>query len=675
MIRLDQWKTSTASDILGTLVKTRSLDFNADGYLTLARKPNAMFTEHGGLSATGDVDFQDLVAITSDGTYYYFITPDLAFGLTASETALTWGEVSTGSAPTVRTVDDAVYYNGGIAVTSASALSYLTGFTGANGSGTWNAASDFSFASNPHPMCKAEHRNTLVIGDGNKVYQTDAAAWTDDDTNILTLPAEYTVTSIRWRGNKLYIGTRTLNGTNAMLFVWSGSGTSAESGWQVDADWIYSVVEYGSSVACLTSAGQLLRFNGGGFSSLANLPVYYTPHSWTENAGANVTGKATNRGIWSLGETIYFLIQGEPRGLFSPDAFKQPGGLWCYDPQVGLYHKSGLVTEPYRVLAISTLASSIFTLASAHGLSTGDPVWASSVGNVAALTSGFVYYAIVVSSTAIKLAQSPKDAYDGEFLVCTGTISADTLGVETLDAVANTTSIIPGPVHGLAYKQPSPFFASEILFGGSAQDPTNNTICAANSLGMGRNVGYFITPKIYGAGLEDAFNKITTHIKGLNLDTDKVVIKYRTRERFGCPMTTLYGGAGLASWVNDTSFTIATTLKDVRSAQVGDEVEIVKGAGAGYSAHITAVNDNTSTYTFTIDEAIPLIALSDVSDIYVDNWTKLAVITNASKDIHKGYHTQPIEGSHAWIQFKIELRGRDVSINVIELMNAISTKK
>jgi hypothetical protein len=67
---------------------------------------------------------------------------------------------------------------------------------------------------------------------------------------------------------------------------------------------------------------------------------------------------------------------------------------------------------------------------------------------------------------------------------------------------------------------------------------------------------------------------------------------------------------------------------------------------------------------------MPEIAASDASDFIVDNWTKLCVITNASKDIVDAFHDQAIGQAGAWIQFKVELRGRDVAINTLDLINA-----
>jgi hypothetical protein len=659
------WKVSHASDLFGNVVHTRNVDFTKAGYISLARKAIALFTEHSGTSATGDVDFQDVFALVSDGTYLYMFTTDNTFIATISETTFAVNEPTSASAPTFARTGDAVLYNGEVVVSGATAVTTLTGFNGSGASGTWTDKSITLDAGFAHPMAVISNRNELAIANGNvvKTYNTSYSL-----QNTLTIHSEYKITSMRWRGNKLYIGTRTLNGTKAMLFVWSCTGTTAESGWPVDADWIYSVVEYKSSVAVLTSAGQLLYFNGGGFDELANLPVYYTPYSWTENAGAAGAGKAINRGIWAVGNRIYFTIQGEPRGLFGPGAYDQPGGLWCYEPGVGLHHKAGFNTEPYKILTISSLASNEFNFASAHGVETGDPIYADTVSNIAALTEGYVYYAVKTSTTAFKLASSPADAHAGRFLLCSGTVSGDKLSVDVMDAVGNVTNCDPGPVYGLAYLQPSPFFANEVFFCGSSYDPTHNATSALMSFGMGRNVGHFITPKIKASGVKDLLQKLYANIRNLNVDTDKVVVKYRITDKFGLPSPKVVGTGGRATWVDTTSFTVNTAVKDIRSALVGDEVEISEGAGAGYSAHISAINDNTATWTITIDEAIPLISASDTSDIFINNWKKLEVITNGNRNIADDFAELTIGGVEAWVQFKVEIRGRNIDIDSLKLI-------
>ncbi|KKL83633.1 hypothetical protein LCGC14_1972810, partial [marine sediment metagenome] len=98
---------------------------------------------------------------------------------------------------------------------------------------------------------------------------------------------EYIENKGSWRNNVLYIGTRHLDGGNARMFLWNGSGTTHNGAFSVGAEWSYSGEEYQSSMITVTSGGQILWFNGGGFNVLANFPIYYTPIKWTTKATAS----------------------------------------------------------------------------------------------------------------------------------------------------------------------------------------------------------------------------------------------------------------------------------------------------------------------------------------------------------------------------------------------------
>lgn len=652
------WSISNKSDLFGHLVRTKNLDFNRAGYLSLARKPTALYT------TDSNADFGRLVAVSGNGTHYFFITTTNVFSLLPSNTALNFTEITDTSMPDIQVSSDAVFFNGDVQV-SGLASGGASAVVHSWDASQWNSRVTSLEEDYPVVLCVFENRTELAVGNKNtvKTYNTSYS-----NQNTLTLPANYIVTTMRWRSNKLYIGTRDVAGGNGIVFIWNGTGTSAQEGYDSGANWVYSMTEYGSSVVILTSGGQLRKFNGGGFDDLANLPVYYSPHSWLSNTGTSGTGKCLNRGMWTEGTLIYLNINGEVELNNGAHYHTMPSGLWVYDPDHGLYHKGGFVTEKWKDLAINSLASSTFTMASAHGAETGDAVWASSVANIAALAAGQIYYAIKESSTVLKLALSPADALAGRHITCSGTISGDKLAFDDLAQVANTVSCLPGPVYGFAKDRPNLFFASEVFYGGSSQDLDGNTISALMSFGMGRSVGSFVTAKISAEAVIDSFQKLYASLPPLRYPTDSIVIKYRTQERFGLPTPIRYGSNGRATWTSDSAFTVNTTLKDIKSAQVGDELEIVEGAGAGYSGHIIALDDSSNPYAYTIDEDIPL-AVDDLSDIYVDNWKKLAVFTKDTSDIDKGWLEQALGTHGTWVQFKVELRGRDVAINMLDVIS------
>jgi hypothetical protein len=115
---------------------------------------------------------------------------------------------------------------------------------------------------------------------------------------------------------------------------------------------------------------------------------------------------------------------------------------------------------------------------------------------------------------------------------------------------------------------------------------------------------------------------------------------------------------------------VDTTLKDFKSVLVGDEIEVVSGANAGYTAHITAIDNSTSVYGVTIDETMPVT--SGAFDFVADNWTKLTTITASSPSAFQGVDYSAFDRTEGkWIEMKIEMRGRDVSIEQMQLVNAV----
>lgn len=655
------WTAQYDSDIFGSVVNGRNLDFNEPGYLKLARKAMALYT------SDTDADLGRIVAITGTSSVYYFVTDDHVFSLTPTSIALTFAELTATGMPALGLGSDATVFNGVLHVSGTSKI--------ASFSSSWTDRVTGLSSSYVHPLCVDPRRLEIAVGDGNtvKTYNTAYSL-----QNTLTIRSEYVVSSIRYQSGNYYIGTRNTSGGDAPVYVWNGGGTSATS-YPSGSSWVYSITEFNPAVVILTNRGQLKMWNGAGFSELENFPVYSTSFSWTESTGNDAPGKCLNRGMCTMGDRIYINIQGDTElssGEYpGPGLENQPGGVWVYEKAVGLYHKAGYVTERFKTVTISSLNSSVFTMPSAHGLETGDAVWAASVTNIPALSNGQTYFAIVESTTSFKLALSASDAKAGRFLLCTGTISSDTLSYDDLTSVGNTFNLRPGAIAGISQAQPNQFFASEVFFGGGSQDIDGNNVFAAMSLGMGRNVGWFVTPKIQATSVTNVIDRVIAYLSNIYLDTDKILTKWRTSSQFGLPTPVAKLTNGLATWVDSTSFTIDTRYKDVKSAEVGDEVYFIEGGGAGYTAHITAINDNTSTYSYTIDETIPTVVAGDLSDVFINNWKKTeSNITNSAESLLKGYVESKIEKTGSWHQFKFELRGFLTTVNLLDFTNKEAKK-
>lgn len=646
-----KWRVAHGMDGFVDIVNTKNMDFDTQGSATLAQQPVVIYTNGD------DSNFGVIQAIVLLNSVYYIVTIGNVFSYTPGSGAFSEQTITGMSTHSAYT--DAVSYLGTLAVSGATVVESYNG-------SAWTSRISGLTTAVPHPMCVFENRQTLCVASANVVTQTTAGTWTDDASNRLTLPSDYTITWMRWRGNNLYIGTRNTSGGSAKLFIWNGSGTQASQGYATACEWIYSGVAYQDTMVVLTSTGQLLRFNGGGFDEIAHFPVYETNLSWSIGAAASsTTGRCTNRGMVASGSRIYLNIDGGIQdgleGYPGKYLHTQPSGLWVYDPGIGLYHRAGSNYTKYQTLTITALNSSGLTVGT-HNLETGDEIQALSVSNITGLTTGRDYFVIRESATIIKLAFNPGDAFAGRNIVLSGTPSGDTLNAPRLEC-GSTSNTLPGAVAIYSQIVSQKFFGTDLLFGATVNNAANTAIKTLMSFGVGRNVGSIVTSELGSVGIRDSFQKIYLAIKGLVQDNDEVRIKVRKVDVPGLPNAIRYSNSGLATWTSDTVFTVLTTTKDFRSASVGDEVEIVEGAGSGYTAHITDINSATTTYTVTLDEAIPGITAGNTSDVIVQNWKKLGTIDNTTDSINEDYAGLPVEEKGSWVQFKLELRGRGLSIN------------
>lgn len=658
-----QWTTSPAGDLFGNLIRTRNLDFNKKGYLTLARKPYVFYSKLENSAFTAPI------CIQCDNSYAYVITTSSMWTFQTGVPGVTGTRNNTGTVPTFGFCSDGVFFQG-IFVASGTAT---IGSLDAPG-GTWTQRITGLSTSYPHPLCVSEHQQYLAVGNGNAVALYDTS-WTIVTT--LVLPSSFVVESIRWRANLLYIATRSLNGGDAKMYIWDGSGTAAQSGYSVGADWIYSICEYDGSMAAVTSAGQLLRFNGGGFDEIANFPIYYMDAPWSSpSSTTNLVGKVASRGMVAKGKRLYINLDGAQYGQsggMTDYINNQPGGIWIYDPSVGLYHKAGLDNFTVLSLQPSGVASNILTFGSTVNYVSGDPVMCQSQSGLSGVISSVVYYAIYVSGTTMKLALSAKDAIAGNAITITGTPGGlDLFAFNVYRSVGATRVERPGGIALVQSNVMNVFTGSEIIFGGEVNSFTASTqVDVIMSLGMGKNTGSFITPKIQAVGLTDNIKKLFAKFPAFNLPTQQISIKYRQGGAFGLPSRGAIAATAplKATWTSSTTFTISATAYDLSGFAVGNEVEFIEGAAAGYTAHIAVIDTSSlPTVTITIDEAMPDVSSSYTSFFFVDNWIKYRTLNQTvdAKAASKGLKENSITLDPAkWVQFKIELRGfRDMNSSV-----------
>ena len=198
-------------------------------------------------------------------------------------------------------------------------------------------------------------------------------------------------------------------------------------------------------------------------------------------------------------------------------------------------------------------------------------------------------------------------------------------------------------------------FASRVS--GATQVTSYRNLLSATT---GENRGQFTLNKIESPNILDSNIGIWCKYEGLNTSTDKIVFKYRTKYRDAISILS----TGI-TWSSDTVFT--STSSNMSTVEVGDEVTILSGNGAGSTAHISTISYSAPTYTVTLDEAITGVSATNNGNILIENFKKIS--TTITYTDTSGYKNIPIpeRANKTWLQIKGELRGEGGVVGIREL--------
>lgn len=572
-----------SSDLLGSLFSTRNMDFEKPGYAKLARR--VKYVKQNASNGSSPNNLGIIFAIIYDviQALYVSVTNAGVWNSTSNTNITTWTKDTGSNGPGDST--DGIFWNGALYVITQST------YVCKKLSGTWSRISTSGVApttsSVVHPAVINVKNNTLCYGDANILRQINSD---DSAGTALTLPAQYVITSVAYAGDRVWIGTYDKSGGNARVFVWDGISDEAQASYDAKSQIVASMCDYGESVAIVNGLGQLLINNGGAFIQKAAFPIFYEKEYWYTSLGIHRV-PVLPKGMKSNGDYIYINIG---TSIVTATGYRKgvpymPAGLWCYDPEIGLYHK---------------YAPSVYQTTGDFGQSQV----ASAAGAV-----GFLMDPTIVSGSLPSLAEA-SDVFFGAQLIKESNDSANTY----------------------------------------------NCICSPTS---GVNRGYLITSKIPSLDVTDLVQKLYIKWKVLHESTDKIVVSLRNTDRFGIPFVSeSLANVGI-TWTSTTVFT--TTSTDFANAAVGDEVEILSGLSAGYSAHISSIVLATGTYTVTLDTAIGG-ANGNTGNVQVSNFKIVKTIDNTRT---KGYMEIPIGKSSKWTQIKIELQGENVELEELQVIN------
>ena len=173
------------------------------------------------------------------------------------------------------------------------------------------------------------------------------------------------------------------------------------------------------------------------------------------------------------------------------------------------------------------------------------------------------------------------------------------------------------------------------------------------SLNTTQGYGYFVTPKVYSTSVQDTWKEVYAVYDEILNASDKIVVKYRTREKNSTDAT--------GYWIDSLTF---TTTDDVSDFEAGDEVTIVEGVGAGQAMEIDSIEASSSTYTVKV-KANPLSATGTSTALF-ENWKKFGEVSN---ETNKQYTQFTLRENNVspWVQLKVEMYLTDNELHKIRL--------
>jgi len=656
-----QWKQANNSDLQGNISITKGINFDNEGYLRLSNSSRAAM--HSSVNA--NFDNPAAFIYNNDLTAYVIPTWDDMFQVSTDILAnypIACG--GTGTVPSTDIESDVVWFNNKMVVSQDTDVDYYDASTDA-----WVDTNISLTSDGQHPMVNFLSQQSLAIANVNTVglYSSPLSA-TPTLVTTLTIPAEFEITSMIYLNQNLYIATKNIQGEHAFMFVWNGSGTSAQQAYEVDSNVIFSMCVHKGSVVLLTGTGELLRFNGGGFTFLDAFPIYYTNMSLSDFANVSMYKNIMR----SNGDVLYVLFSNDNNS--TSKLINQPDGVWCYDDNVGLYHKYSISSSLVRIEDINTSEVDVDTnqiTVATPAVATGtEVIYNQSVSLIGGLVDETKYFVIKVDATHIKLATTKANALAGTAidLTTTGGVGQQLIFFPNVDYGS---SIIGRTVAIYVISNPQANqlkYASDIIWGGEVdlRTMTGDDAHMGTTTDAVESRGYFITPRVFSNEITDTFNLLTLKYSRLNNELDKIIIKYRTEEDFLDKDNTIdlsNSANWLITWTSTNTFT--TTQTEWANAIVGNEVEVLRGAAGGLLAHITQIVNNSGTYTVTIDETFEQYITGDVSTAIFRNWIKFAVIDSTGN----GYLSQEIGTNGKFIQVKVELRGLGTRIEELKIDN------
>ena len=647
------------SDFDGNVWASRNLNFREKGYMKLSSRAVSIYSQETDVSS----QFRLPIDFFGSNDQYTTVTANKPMNFNISEAAFTSVDNTVyGTAPTTSLNSRGVLWNGNFYITTDTAIWY------SSGNNTWTQMGAIVLQSgNVHAVEVFKTLGYLAIADGSSVYLYDMSFTLKLTVSI---PSNYKITHLKYSNGRLAIIGRSSD--EGIMFLTDGTSTVYDSAIPLGSDMAVGIVSYRNSWAVLNRRGQLLFFNGGSFEEISRMPYYPKNYLF----GDYGTLYAIGNSMYVEGDQIFINVPtflnvfGEDNQQYMDN---YPGGIWCYDPTVGLYHRYAPSQSPIQQLSVTSsgVNTTTNTLTSLQSIvtDTGNPIKYTSdkTTPIGGLTPGQVYYIINLDDISFRLALTYADAIAGNAvdLTSTGAATNQFLSLNLVDYGVSYTSGIQG---GVTMPSTHTLTHDHLVFGTQQYDIDSPNVYGHLDLTVSgfKNIGYFITPKLYSQNVTDKYQKVYVKYRPISSD-DSLTLKVKQKEVLGLPVSSTFG-LQLCTWTSSSAFITTkdfSAVLDAYNLSIPMECDIIGGAGAGQLSQVSSVTFLAGVYTIVLADTIEGASAGRNCDALIDNWTAIPA-TNGDGT----YSEYSVQSSSTWHKYKLILSGYEIAIEEMQFINA-----
>ena len=677
MIKLplnNKWTQPNNSYKMGSLWYTKNINLDEEGVIKMSPRTVNIFDSSETTTNIGSTNFDLPVAYGRYSTgAFYLATRDEPFNIDLGGVTKSIAEDVSTDNPNLTNASHGVWWQNRFYESTATTVSYNSG-------GTWTAGVITGLTSGVrHYMAVFKNKNSLAVANGNTVKLYDTS---HSNTVTLTLPSDFEVVGLAYNYYKIGIITRlgsdsSGQNSNSYFFTWDGSTTEAGTGVDIGAYSALSIVPYKSSFAVLTGEGQLLFWNGGGFDVLASFPYYFTNNRFNDTLSFLSYGD----NMVVDGDTILMNVGFD----FNSNNYKgdqyivnNPSGVWCYDPNVGLYHKySPSISRAYNhSITSDNVDTSTNILTTSNVIpETGNPLIVSALNGsqLGGIDCRKIYYVIKLSSTTFKIAETKEKALEGVAIDITSTTANVFIWIYDVKDYGASYTKNSGAI---AFFGTSKDWYTDIIGGTTLKSSSDSDVktlfmCAP----FIDSISTAITPKIFlNSSTENIQSLIIKH-RPLDVH-DKIIVKSKFTDYIGVPTSSVVTGTTRpAMWTSNNEFYTTCDLREIKTIfDNGEEIEVefIAGVGAGQMSKLTGISESNGTYAVTLEDNIVGAGSGLKSYFVMDNWKVCGYVDYDTQK--NGVFEIPIANSGKSPQFKFELRGIGTAIEDIMINNNMQNK-